>query len=340
MCCVLLAGTASARTFEFKIASSGKSQNEGDNNYWRKQKTKFVTINANVGKPTKKDCLDEMELRAATVMKDVRDKKKMLINDIKVFKFLPINDTALHFKVISATASASIDRDKSFYDSSYGSEIGALVVEFWQGGKCVKHWASATGPAGKIALDEKAIEEFTAKDGNGSGTIYFSYYFSGETRLDKDERVTKILLEPNEDYANKIKEIEAEADKKLQEEELKPSDIAPAIFLSEKNHAPVVYKLEATLMDSSNAYAVPRDLRESHWCVQLRQHIRRETDGHVFYRYDYFYGLVLKDSALGKRMKNVIQDGHPHSLLVKIARHAGAEEKKVVDILNFKVAEE
>jgi len=346
-CCVL-AGGVSARTFEFKIAASGKSQNEGDNNYWRKQKTKFVTISAKVGKPSKKDCLDEMELRAATVMRDVRDKRKTPINDIKIFKFLPINDTALNFKVVSATASASIDRDKFYYDSSYGSEIGALVVEFWQGGKCVKHWASATGPVGKVSLTDKVIEEVSGKcvpgssrvsgtGVNGSSVVYYSYFLSGDTRLDKDERVTKIILEKNEEYEKKLKAAEEEADKALQEEELKPSGIAPAMFLSEANHAPVVYKADVVLMDS-NHYAVPQELRETHWCVQLCPEIIRSTDGNgnMFIRSDYLYGLVTKDSALGKRMKIVIQDGRTHPLLVKVAHHRGAEVNKVVDILNFK----
>lgn len=157
LACVLsicLALSVEARTFDFKyLGAQGTS--DGNNTNWYTTKTKRAFYQIKVGSALKSDSKDEIEVRAATVMKNIKD-KKMAVNDIATFKFAPINvGKAIFLEVASGTSYSRIDNDRYFSDYSHGWQLSGCYIEIRQGGKIIKKYSGAKGLSKNIVLDDK-----------------------------------------------------------------------------------------------------------------------------------------------------------------------------------------
>lgn len=169
----------SARTFDFRALGTKGSSTGGS--YWfnsvEKKKSAFFQVK--VGSAGKLDDKSKMEIRAATIFKNARDKKTG-INDVATFSFDPVNDMKPLFFVV-ATGSAHSRTDRYWVDSSRASgwQVAGVIIEIWQSGKIVKHWTNVPGNGGKPKLTESVNQLFIHANGYSSG----EYNFDNETEI-------------------------------------------------------------------------------------------------------------------------------------------------------------
>lgn len=148
---VVVAATSSfARTFDFK-AMGTTGATSGRQVWWgTTEKSKSAWFRVKVGGATKIDDMSEIEIRAGTVFKNVKDKRTG-VNDVAKFPFEPINvGKPLFFMISTGVAFSRNDN----YDSSYnrGWQLAGCIIEIWQKGKVVKHWSNVPGNGGKSKL--------------------------------------------------------------------------------------------------------------------------------------------------------------------------------------------
>ena len=172
---VMLGFAAQARTFEFKqLKSTGTT---GSAEYWWEgtEKSKSSWFQVKIGGATKIDDTSEMEIRAATVLKSVKDKKSG-INDIATFEFDPINKGKAIFFMISTGSAFSRERESCYYGNvSTGWQLAGVIIEIWQKGKVVKHWSNMSGKDGKAKLTENIKKLRINRDGHPSeGERYYN----------------------------------------------------------------------------------------------------------------------------------------------------------------------
>ena len=172
---VMLGFATQARTFDFKqLKSTGTT---GSAEYWWEgtEKSKSSWFQVKIGGATKIDDTSEMEIRAATVLKSVKDKKTG-INDVATFEFDPINKGKAIFFMISTGSAFSRERDSYWYGNvSTGWQLAGVIIEIWQKGKVVKHWSNMSGKDGKAKLTDNIKKLRINRDGHPSeGERYYS----------------------------------------------------------------------------------------------------------------------------------------------------------------------
>ena len=211
----MLIPNASARTFDFKAVGT-KGSSSGDS-YWHgdveKKKSAFFQIK--VGSAGKLDDKSKMEIRAATIFKNARDKKTG-VNDVATFSFDPVNGMKPLFFIV-ATGSARSQTDRYWVDGnrSSGWQVAGVIIEIWQAGKVVKHWTNVPGNGGKARLTEDVKQLFIHANGYSTGegnfdnaTEVFSVNQKGE-KVDIEE-LLKECAEPEEAAAKSSESTERE----------------------------------------------------------------------------------------------------------------------------------
>lgn len=187
--------TAGARTFDFKQLKSTGSK--GSAEYWWQgtEKSKSSWLQIKVGSASKIDDTSPMEIRAATVLKSVKDRKSG-INDVAKFEFDPINRGPAIFFMVATGAAFSREHDSYYYGNvNTGWQLAGCIIEIWQKGKVVKHWSNVTGKDGKTKLTDNIKELRINRDGRpcAGDRFYESRSFDNATEIysvDKDgERV-------------------------------------------------------------------------------------------------------------------------------------------------------
>ena len=184
-----------ARTFDFRSLGT-KGSSTGRGTWWGStEKSKSAWFQIKVGGATKIDDMSEIEIRAGTVFKNVKDKRTG-VNDIAKFTFEPINKgKALFFMVSTGTAFSRTDR--YWVDDRYdqGWQVAGCIIEIWQKGKVVKHWSNVPGNGGKAKLtdavkclhiDAKGYERNNEYSVFDNATEIYSVNKDGE-RVDIDE---------------------------------------------------------------------------------------------------------------------------------------------------------
>lgn len=168
------AGTAAARTFDFKAIGTKGSSSGGAYWYSNVEKKKSALFQVKVGSAGKIDDKSKMEIRAATVFKNTKDKKTG-VNDVAVFSFDPVNAMKPLFFVV-ATGTAKSRTDRYWVDSgrSSGWQVAGVIIEIWQGGKVVKHWTNIPGNGGKAKLSEDVKRLFIHENGYSAGESNFN----------------------------------------------------------------------------------------------------------------------------------------------------------------------
>lgn len=144
-----------ARTFEFKPQGSrGTSTGGGDALWSTTTKTKSALFRVKVGSASPNDDMRELEIRAATVFKNAKDKRTG-VNDIATFKFEPINTSKpLFFMIATGTAKSSTDKYWADSNRSSGWQVAGCIIEIWRSGKMIKHWSNVPGNGGKSKLTD------------------------------------------------------------------------------------------------------------------------------------------------------------------------------------------
>ena len=165
--------TAVARTFDFKAVGTKGSSSGGMYWYSDVEKKKSALFQVKVGSAGKIDNKSKMEIRAATVFKNAKDKKTG-VNDVAVFSFDPVNAMKPLFFIV-ATGTAKSRTDRYWVDSSRSSgwQVAGVIIEIWQDGKVVKHWTNIPGNGGKAKLTEDVDQLFIHEDGYNKGEYNF-----------------------------------------------------------------------------------------------------------------------------------------------------------------------
>ena len=139
----LTADFSFARTFDFR--SMGTKGADGDSPWTTNARAKSMRFGIKVGSASQIDDKGEMEIRAATVLKNSQD-RQMGVNDIASFRFEPINvSKPLFFEVAAGVVGENATRNT-------GWQVIGCIIELWQNGKPVKHWSNVPGKGGKTAL--------------------------------------------------------------------------------------------------------------------------------------------------------------------------------------------
>ena len=205
---MLFSVVASARTFEFKqLKTTGLAVNS--DYWWRgEEKSKSAWFQVKIGGASKIDDTSEMEIRAATVLKGVRDKKTG-INDIATFEFDPINRGKAIYFMVSSSAASSLEGG---YYADSGWQLAGCIIEIWQKGKVVKRWTNVTGKDGKVKLTDDVEKLRINRDGypSNGGRFRCREDFDNPTEIysvdQKGERVEiEDVLKPYRDGAEDAK---------------------------------------------------------------------------------------------------------------------------------------
>ena len=196
-----------ARTYEFKALGT-KGSSSGNQNWWgdaEKKKSAFFQIK--VGQAGKVDDKSKMEIRAATIFKNAKDRTTG-VNDVATFSFDPINDLKpLYFTVVTGSAKNQ---------GSYGWQVAGVIIEMWQNGKMIRHWTNVPGKGGVTRLTEDVKPLFIWNDGQA---WHGSSDFNNATEIvpvnQKGEKVDidEILKECTAVEGDEKKGSEANADK-------------------------------------------------------------------------------------------------------------------------------
>ncbi len=172
-----LAGSVGARTFEFKALGSNGALtggNSGIRNSWESGSSSMTTAQSfaiRVGSALKTDSMDKMEIRAATLMRNISN-KNIAINDIATLVFEPINQgKSINFKVMTGTA-----KKDNYGGRAYsGWQVVGCIIELWQKGKVVKHWTNCAGMVGKTHLTEDVRQMKLGSNGYSRSSSFDSF---------------------------------------------------------------------------------------------------------------------------------------------------------------------
>ncbi len=154
-----------ARSYSLKLVGS-KGSSEDNNYLYFQDKSKRVIAQLTIGGPRPKDDLSPIEIRAASVFKNINS-KKAFINDVSKEMFTSTNSASSKVLIVSGAAGKMEDRYAKVnggYDCSRGFTIAGVIVEIWQKGKCLKHLSNLSGRDGKISLKEGVREYLLLQD--------------------------------------------------------------------------------------------------------------------------------------------------------------------------------
>ena len=162
-----------ARTFDFKVLGTKGSSSGGVHWYSDVEKKKSAFFQVKVGSAGKLDDKSKMEIRAATIFKNAKDKKTG-VNDVASFSFNPVNGMKPLFFVV-ATGTARSQTDRYWVDSarSSGWQVAGVIIDIWQSGKMVKHWTNVPGNGGKARLSGDVKQLFVHSNGYSTGEYSF-----------------------------------------------------------------------------------------------------------------------------------------------------------------------
>lgn len=181
---VLIGFAVQARSFEFKQFKSTGSKANSEYYWMGTEKSKSSWYQVKIGGASKIDDMSEMEIRAATVLKNVKDRKTG-VNDVAKFRFDPINKGKAIYFMVSSGVAFSLERDKYWYGNDgradRGWQLAGCIIEIWQKGKVVKHWSGA-GTAGKTRLADGIPLLRINKDGYASEGIGIALTGTSTTR--------------------------------------------------------------------------------------------------------------------------------------------------------------
>lgn len=141
-------------------------------------------------------------------------------------------------------------------------------------------------------------------------------------------RKTKLLGVEVVDFMS-VKEFSSLSTRFEKRDQFAPTNISPAMFKADINSFPVVVAAVTKISDYYNYEFA--DLRADYWSVRI------EASTGNKYETENFYGYVSKDSELGKRIRESLQDGKDHAALVKLAHPKNAESSDCCLILAFKL---
>lgn len=161
----LLAASAFGRSYSFKIVGSGGKGGANDYLYFQ-DKSKHLVGELTIGRPGPKEDLAPLEIRAASVFKDINS-KMAFINDIACATFSSTNSATSKVIIYSGAAGKVVDRDAKVnggYDFSHGNTIAGIIVEIFQHGKCIKHLSNIPGKDGKKSLADGTLEALLNAD--------------------------------------------------------------------------------------------------------------------------------------------------------------------------------
>ena len=168
-----------ARTFEFRALGSSGAMPSGIRNSWESSSEAVESSQSfqiRIGSALKTDSMAKMEIRAATLMRNVSN-KTVGINDIATLTFEPINQgKSIHFMVTTGIA-----KRKGSGRYSSGWQVSGGIIEIWQNGKMVKHWTNFAGMVGKTRL----TRDVELMNINTRGYTHSSTYteFDNSTRI-------------------------------------------------------------------------------------------------------------------------------------------------------------
>lgn len=281
-----------ARNFQFQLYKGESTTRSG----WT-DAVKKDTFKLTIGAAGTKDSDEPMEIRAATLLKDVRT-KLIEINDVASLRFTPARGKQIYY--IGAGVANS---------TSYSGHIKAgVIIEVWQGGKMLKHWSSSTGPITKTKLSDKVkcayIDSHGARTFNGS--------FDNATQITADES------NPEPEVATTTAEKDGGAapaagdavSAPVADVELVLSDFAMAMFRADASLTSITRN--GTMTISGDYFGPFAESSLTHWSVEI---VLECLDGSFTVN-----GYALKASPLGERLKNLLKDGAPHRALVKLSR--------------------
>lgn len=185
---------AFGRSCSMKLVGSGGKG--GDNDYFLSQdKSKRLIAELSIGRPGPKESASPLEIRAASVFKDIRT-RKAFINDMTTETMCSSNSVTKKIKIVSGSAGKRVDRDakvRGCHDFSRGNTIAGIIVEIYQDGKCIKHLSNLPGKDGKTVLNERTDEWLLNEDDHWDSdrnlrtgsekTAYKSRRFTNPTRI-------------------------------------------------------------------------------------------------------------------------------------------------------------
>ena len=170
---VMLGFATHARTFEFKqLNPTGSCDNSSY--CWGPRRLRY---SIKIGGASKVDDMSEMEIRAATVFKNVTNMKTG-VNDVAKFRFDPINrGRAIYFVVSTGLGFLLRERELHHYDNiqvhwkdnvntGWGWQLAGCIIEIWQNGKVVKHWSDMSGKGGNAKLTDRLMGLRINRDGD------------------------------------------------------------------------------------------------------------------------------------------------------------------------------
>lgn len=273
-----------ARNFQFQLYKGESSS--GGRSYYYSNSAKKDTFKLTIGTASARDVDDEMEIRAATLLKD-SGTKKLVINDIAKLRFVPARGRQV-FYVTTGIA-----------NSSQGVIKGGVIIEIYQAGKLLKHWSSSTGPITKTQLKD------SVKCAYIGGRRYSD--FGSVIRSDFDNNVTVIVADENNP---KPEASASDADKGS--DSLPLSDFSMAMFRADATQKSMTRN--ATISISDDYYGPFSEAGMTHWSIA----INLECSDGMFN----LHGYALKSSDVGMRLKDLLKDGAPHHVVLKILRHS------------------
>lgn len=201
---IALSFSAEARSYSLKLVGS-KGRSEDNNYFWLQDKSKRIIAELTIGRPHPKDDLSPIEIRAASVFKNIKT-KKAFINDVSKEMFSLTNSASSKVLIISGAAGKSVDRDAKVnggYDFSYGNTVAGVIVEIWQKGKCLKHLSNLPGKDGKTSLKD-GVQEFLLAENDKRDVNDWDFnsrsFTQQEIRQIKEsgfENVTRIKILPD-----------------------------------------------------------------------------------------------------------------------------------------------
>ena len=320
----MVTGSLFARTFDFKpMGTKGSSAGRGV--WWGStEKSKSAWFQIKVGGATKIDDMSEMEIRAGTVFKNVKDKRTG-VNDIAKFSFEPINVGRALFFIVS-TGTAFSRTDGYWVDGRYdqGWQVAGCIIEIWQKGKMVKHWSNVPGNGGKskltdaikcLHIDAKGYERNDEYSVFDNATEIYSVNKNGE-RVDIDEALEEFRTKPDtvagkEDGAAEAPKAEASEDA-VDPEEFKLKSFCGFVFGEQK---PDLEQKVVKMQRPFRHYTIarPRYGESSGRLISVRlesqmrfedQDARNEAVAGVASVIEKKYGISLRDSGSGYNFYN------------------------------------
>ncbi len=160
---VATAASASARSYNLKLIGS-KETSEGSTQILN-DKTMCRRYQLTVGGSTKRDGFAPITIKAATVMKNIK-RGGYVINDVAEHTYNPTNRTAVF--VITSGRSTRVEDNWKWVGSDYsqGWNVSGVIVEAYQGERCLKHLANvADRKIAKTKLTPEPSCEYMDEDG-------------------------------------------------------------------------------------------------------------------------------------------------------------------------------